>query len=269
MHREVISAFIAPIKYVWEQEFGSDITTADTESIDMEKTGEDYTFIAPIGGSLTGTFGLYLDDTTASALTASMRGRWVAEYEDELQKTLIRVVEKVTAAAQPLLIKLGYECDIGEISWIDQKNEEYPRPTGEGAERTVAYLETDFGTIALILSFIDTITLQAKTARAASDRKEWLASLDFDPEDVPEVVWAKRFELVDDDGHTRAVIGRLGDGSPHVILADDKGQMRCAIWLAPNGTPPERSGGIPELTHRYEIDLRHLGDDPTLRRHPE
>ena len=51
------------------------------------------------------------------------------------------------------------------------------------------------------------------------------------------MVRAKRFELVDDDGHTRAVIGRLGDGSPHVILADDKGQMRCAIWLAPNGTP--------------------------------
>jgi CheY-specific phosphatase CheX len=237
MHREVISAFIAPIKYVWEQEFGSEITTADTEVIEMEKPGEGYTFIAPVEGSVTGTFGLYLDDATASALTASMRGRWVAEYEDELQKTLIRVVEKVTAAAQPLLIKLGYECKIGEISWIDEKNQEYPRPTGEGAEQTVAYLETDFGTIALILSFIDTITLQAKKARDASNREEWLASLDFVPDDVPEVVRAKRFELVDDDGHTRAVIGRLGDGSPHVILADDKGQMRCAIWLAPNGTP--------------------------------
>jgi CheY-specific phosphatase CheX len=237
MHREVISAFVAPIKYVWEQEFGSDITTADTEVIEMEKTGEGYTFIAPVGGSLTGTFGLYLDDSTADALSASMRGRWVAEYEGELQKTLIRVVEKVTAAAQPLLIKLGYECDIGEISWIEEKNEEYPRPSGDGAEQAVAYLETDFGTIAVILSFIDTITLQAREANAVRDREEWLASLDFVPDDVPDVVRAKRFELVDDDGHTRAVIGRLGDGSPHVILADDKGPMRCAIWLAPNGTP--------------------------------
>lgn len=95
---------------------------------------------------------MYLDDATASALTASMRGRWVAEYEDELQKTLIRVVEKVTAAAQPLMVKLGYECEISEISWIDEKNQKYPRPTGEGAEQTVAYLETDFGTIAVILS---------------------------------------------------------------------------------------------------------------------
>lgn len=152
MHREVISAFVAPIKYVWEQEFGSEITTADTEVIDMEKTGEGYTFIAPVDGSVTRTFGLYLDDATASALTASMRGRWVAEYEDELQKTLIRVVEKVTAAAQPLMVKLGYECEIGEISWIDEKNQKYPSPTGEGAEQTVAYLETDFGTIAVILS---------------------------------------------------------------------------------------------------------------------
>ena len=115
MHREVVSAFIAPIKYVWEQEFGSEIITADTEAIEMEKTGDGYTFIAPVGGSLTGNFGLYLDESTASSLSASMRGRWVAEYEDELQKTLIRVIDKVTAAAQPLLINLGYECEIGEI----------------------------------------------------------------------------------------------------------------------------------------------------------
>ncbi|MDA1256562.1 MAG: hypothetical protein O3C10_01755 [Chloroflexi bacterium] len=238
MHREVISAFVAPIKYVWEQEFGSDIETTDTESaIEMEKTGDGFTFIAPVDGSLTGTLGLYLDDATASAISAGMRGRWVAEYEDELQKTLMRVIEKVTAAAQPLLIKLGYECEIGEISWIEGRNEEYPRPTGEGAEQAVAYLETQFGTIAMILSFIDTITLQAREANRKRDREEWLASLDFDPAEVPDLVRAKRFELVDDDGHTRAVIGRLGDGSPHVVLADTDGRMRCAIWLAPNGTP--------------------------------
>lgn len=238
MHREVISAFVAPIKYVWELEFGSDIETTDTESsIEMEKTGDGYTFIAPVTGTLIGNIGLYLDDATASALSASMRGRWVAEYEDELQKTLIRVIQKVTDAAQPLLAKLGYDCEIGEITWIEGKNQEYPRPTGEGAEQAVAYLETSFGTIALILSLIDTITLQAKKARAASDRDAWLASLDFDPAEVPEVVRAKRFELVDDDGHTRAVIGRLADGSPHVVLADTDGRMRCAIWLAPNGTP--------------------------------
>lgn len=237
MHREVISAFIAPIKYVWEQEFGTDMTTADTESIDMPKTGGGYTFIAPVSGSLTGTYTLYLDDTTADSLSAAMRGRWVAEYQDELQKTLTRVVQKVTDAAQPLLVKLGYECEIGELSWLEGKGHEFPRPSGEGAEQTVSYLETDFGTIAVVLSFIDTITLQARDARSAQYREEWLESLDFDPKDVPEVVRAKRFEMVDDDGHTRAVIGRLGDGSPHVVLADPDGRMRCAIWLAPNGKP--------------------------------
>jgi hypothetical protein len=202
----------------------------------MEKTGDGFTFIAPIDGTLTGTFGLYLDDSTASSLSAGMRGRWVAEYEDELQKTLVRVTRKVTAAAQPLLIKLGYDCKIDEITWLEGRNNEFPRPTGEGAEQVVAYLETDFGTIAVILSLIDTITLKAREDRTRREREEWLASLDFVPDDVPEVVRAKRFEMVDDDGHTRAVIGRLGDGSPHVVLADTDGRMRCAIWLAPNGT---------------------------------
>ena len=238
MHREVINAFIAPIKYVWEQEFGSEIETLATESsIEMEKTGDGFTFIAPVTGTLTGTLGLYLDEATASAMSAGMRGRWVAEYEDELQKTLVRIVEKVTATAQPLLVKLGYECEIGEITWIEGRNKEYPRPTGEGAEQSVTYLETSFGTVALVLSIIDTITLKARQAKVVREREEWLASLDFDPAEVPDVIRAKRFELVDDDGHTRAVIGRLADGSPHVVLADTDGRMRCAIWLAPNGTP--------------------------------
>ncbi|MCH8236226.1 MAG: hypothetical protein IIC29_08910 [Chloroflexi bacterium] len=238
MHREVINAFVAPIKYVWEQEFGSDIETAETEmSIKMEKTGDGFTFIAPITGTLAGTLGLYLDEATASAMSAGMRGRWVAEYEDELQKTLMRIVQKVTEAAQPLLVKLGYECEIGEIIWIEGRNKEYPRPTEEGAEQAVAYLDTQFGTIAVILSIIDNVTLQAREANVVRAHKEWLASLDFDPAEVPDVVRAKRFELVDDDGHTRAVIGRLADGSPHVVLADADGRMRCAIWLAPNGTP--------------------------------
>ena len=54
---------------------------------------------------------------------------------------------------------------------------------------------------------------------------------------MPDVIRARRFELVDDDGHTRAVLGRLADGSPHIVLADTDGRMRCAVWLAPNGTP--------------------------------
>ncbi len=238
MHREVINAFIAPIKYIWKQEIGSNITTADTEpTMEMDKTGDGFTFIAPISGTLTGTFGMYLDDSTASSLSAGMRGRWVAEFEDELQKVLVRVTKKVTAAAQPLLFKLGYDCKIGEVSCLEGRNIEYPRPRGEDAEQAVAYLQTDFGTIAIILSFIDTVTLDAREAVTAREREEWLASLDFVPEDVPDVVRAKRFEMVDDDGHTRAVIGRLRDGSPHVVLADTDGRMRCAIWLAPNGTP--------------------------------
>jgi CheY-specific phosphatase CheX len=237
MNREVISAFIAPIKYVWEQEFGSEIKTADTEPVEMEITGDGFTFTAPVTGSLSGNTGLYLDASTADALSAGMRGRWVAGYEDELQKTLIRVVKAMTDASKTLLAKLDVKCDIGEITWLEGKNQEYPRPTGEGSEQSVSYLNTEFGTISLILSFIDGAIVDEREATAAREREAWLASLDFVPEDVPEVVRAKRFELVDDDGHTRAVIGRVADDSPHVVLADTDGRMRCAIWLAPNGTP--------------------------------
>ncbi|MFW6195687.1 MAG: hypothetical protein ACOC5M_04090 [Chloroflexota bacterium] len=29
----------------------------------------------------------------------------------------------------------------------------------------------------------------------------------------------------------------LQNGSPHVVLADLDGRMRCGLWLGPNGNP--------------------------------
>ena len=54
---------------------------------------------------------------------------------------------------------------------------------------------------------------------------------------IPDVVQAKRFELLDDDGEVRAVLGSLGNGSPHLILSDEHGRMRAAVALSKSGFP--------------------------------
>jgi hypothetical protein len=89
---------------------------ADTEPVELELTGDGFTFIAPITGAISGNFGLYLDASTASALSAGMSARWVGEYEDELQKTLVRVVKAMADASKILLAKLDMKYVISEIS---------------------------------------------------------------------------------------------------------------------------------------------------------
>ena len=52
-----------------------------------------------------------------------------------------------------------------------------------------------------------------------------------------DVIRAKRFELVSEDGETVAVLGALANGSPHLVLSDKNGRMRAAVALSKNGTP--------------------------------
>lgn len=245
MHQEVINAFIAPAKYVWKQEFGQALTVAATEPVEFEKTGPGITLLCLVEGTLTGSFGLYLDTDTAKALSAAMRGRWVADFEDLMQKTLADMSRKINEQAQPLLNKIGYECTISESMVIEERGLPYPREHGE---QTMVRFECDLGTIAMILSFVDSkgdsirqqVAERRAAEKAAADAETnaaFKATLDFNPDQVPEVVRAKRFEIVAENGATRAILGLLADGSPHVVLADTNGRMRCAIWLAPDGAP--------------------------------
>ena len=52
-----------------------------------------------------------------------------------------------------------------------------------------------------------------------------------------EVIRARRFELIDEKGEVRAVLGALGNGSPHLVLHDANGRMRAAVALSKSGAP--------------------------------
>jgi hypothetical protein len=54
---------------------------------------------------------------------------------------------------------------------------------------------------------------------------------------VQEVVRAKRFEVVDDQGRSRALLSVLPDGSPGLTLYDGAGKQRAGLGLLPDGTP--------------------------------
>lgn len=54
---------------------------------------------------------------------------------------------------------------------------------------------------------------------------------------VPEVIRAQKFELVDEEGKVRAVLGLGRDGAPNLDLSDAKGLKRATLALLPDGSP--------------------------------
>ncbi len=59
-------------------------------------------------------------------------------------------------------------------------------------------------------------------------------------EHIPDVVRAKRFELVDDDGNPRAALGFVShdesEEMPFMALLDKEGSAKMILWLAEDGT---------------------------------
>jgi len=55
--------------------------------------------------------------------------------------------------------------------------------------------------------------------------------------DVPEVVRAQAFELVDEEGKARAVLGLGREGAPNLDLKDANGLKRATLALLPDGSP--------------------------------
>jgi len=54
---------------------------------------------------------------------------------------------------------------------------------------------------------------------------------------APEVIRAQRFELVDEKGSPRAMLGLLLHGGPGFTLYDEKGNMRATLMVLPDGSP--------------------------------
>jgi len=55
--------------------------------------------------------------------------------------------------------------------------------------------------------------------------------------DVPDVIRAKSFEVVDAEGQTRAKLVAIADGSPALGLMDANGGTRALLCLHPDGSP--------------------------------
>jgi hypothetical protein len=92
--------------------------------------------------------------------------------------------------------------------------------------------------------------------------------------DIPDVVTAKSFQIVDNDGKIRGELGFTDDGAQGLVLRDPDGKERALIAVSPDGfaamrlfgaTGDKSFAGITVSPHGSGLGLAYLDADGNYR----
>ncbi len=226
-----------------------------------------------VNGDLNGEVHYVIDENTMMAFYSTLTGKWPKKLNDKVADKFLAVVRKFAGASTKRLKKQGLEVKIRVVGTIMSKGELmgpagdigqlehlYARRADSSDEdhvRVWMYFEgattenegVEEGATGIITELEPPAPVERSkqpSARALDLESELeelvpepVAEAETAPEEAgpTEVIQARRFELVDKKGEVRAVLGALGNGSPHLVLHDATGRMRAAVALSKSGTP--------------------------------
>lgn len=296
MDQKIASAFVAPTASYWKSELGRGLKLASSTTRPASFREGDVVVTSLVNGDLNGEVHYVIDENTMMAFYSTLVGKWPKELDDEVTDKFLAVVRKFGRASTRRLESLGHDVKIRVVGTILSKGE-LMGPAGdigqlehmfasrsssgdedhvrvwmrfdgasefEGVEPESAQEITELKPIGKPESpdrpTPRTIDLEAELEESAP---EPVAETEIPAEATgpAEVIQAKRFELVDEKGEVRAVLGALGNGSPHLILHDATGRMRAAVALSKSGAP--------RLMLFDEIGERIFEEPPMIVQNPQ
>jgi len=255
MDQRIIASFVKPAALYWDAEYGRALKLASSTTRPASFRASDIVVTTLISGDLSGEVHYVIDKATAQVIYSAHTGKWPEEVTEEVTEKIVKNITKFARATVKNLSTIELEVKarvvgsiisdgglMGPTTNIGQLEHVFARRPGTGTG------EEDHFRIWMFLKDADGVPLPVV------DRAIVPEELDLDPapepmakvkksESVPgidspaDVIKAKRFELVDDEGKTVAVLGALANGSPHLVLSDQTGRMRAAVALSKNGTP--------------------------------
>ncbi len=259
MDRQLASAFIAPTIKHWSSEFGRDLQLASETTRPASFRAGDIVVTLLVSGDLTGEVHYVVDEATAQVVYSALEGKWPEEIDDAVFDKIEGLVREYVKGVNKNLKALGLKAKIrivgttlsdgramGPVSDIATVFHYFAARPGSGEEDHVRVWIGAHGVHDEVEESANEAIDEPAVLEPTNHRR---ADLDEIPEfeapptpvtqsgGIPDVVQAKRFELLDDDGEVRAVLGSLGNGSPHLILSDGHGRMRAAVALSKSGSP--------------------------------
>ncbi len=273
MDKKITVAFVAPAVAYWKSEIGRGLKMSSSTTRPASFREGDVIVTALVSGDLNGEVHYVLDENTMMAFYSALVGKRPKELNDEVTDKFLAVARKLAKATSRRLEKLGLEVKIRVVGTIMSKGELMGPPGDIGRLEHMYARRADTGgeDHVRVWMYFDGVTTEDEIVEeggtgkiteleplAPPDRPERLEARVIDleteleepvpepvaeaegpPEDSApaEVIQARRFELVDEKGHVRAVLGALGNGSPHLVLHDANGRMRAAVALSKSGVP--------------------------------
>ena len=253
MDQKIIASFVKPAALYWEAEYGRGLKLASSTTRPASFRASDIVVTALVSGDLTGEVHYVVDEGTAQVIYSAHTGKWPESMSDEVTDKIVENVTKFARATVRNLSTVDLEVKVRVVGSIISDGELMGPTTNIGQlehlfARRPGTAEEDHLRIWMYLKDADGIPLPVV------DRVTISEELDLDPQpdevrtakeiapapgtDGPaDVIRAKRFELVSENGDTVAVLGALANGSPHLVLSDKNGRMRAAVALSKNGTP--------------------------------
>jgi CheY-specific phosphatase CheX len=253
MDQKIIASFVKPAALFWDAEYGRGLKLASSTTRPASFRANDIVVTALVSGDLSGEIHYVIDEGTAQVIYSAHTGKWSEEMTDEVTDKIVENITKFARASVKNLSTVDLDVKVrvvgsiisdgalmGPTTNIGQLEHMFARRPGTGEEdhlRIWMYLKDADG---VPLPVVDRVTVpeeldldpQPEMVRPGKDKAS--APGNDGPADV---VRAKRFELVSEDGETVAVLGALANGSPHLVLSDKNGRMRAAVALSKNGTP--------------------------------
>ena len=273
MDQKITAAFIAPTASYWKSELGRGLKVASSTTRPASFREGDVVVTALVNGDLNGEVHYVIDENTMMAFYSTLAGKWPKELDDEVADKFLAAARKFAKASTKRLAMQGIEVKIrvvgtimskgelmGPASDIGQLEHLYARRADSSDEDHVrVWMHIDGATAENeggeegATGILTELELPAPVERSEqpntgsldleSELEEPVAEPVAEAEAPPEeagptgVIQARRFELIDEKGEVRAVLGALGNGSPHLVLHDATGRMRAAVALSKSGAP--------------------------------
>lgn len=277
MENVIREAFVTSAIESWADEFGKDLTVVSTGTRPASFRAGDVVATAVVRGSLIGRACFVTDEDTARTAFSAVRGQWPGDVSDEVLAWMERLARGLFKQVSARLSKVAdgeSRVSFGSVSIstgdpVGPKDElgelihlEADRPGTADRDHVRVWVAVDplhqleNGTTpsaALAAGQgpggaqgvqIDSPSASpaGPSSNASDGSRKAGASHDAAlvpnlKSELPDLVKAKRFELIDEEGRTRVVIATIPDGSPHIVLTDAYGQIRIAIALSKSNTP--------------------------------
>ena len=277
MENAIRKAFVASTIESWADEFGKELTVVSAGVRPASFRAGDVVVTAVVRGSLIGRACFVTDEDTARTGFSAVRGQWPNDVSNEVLAWMERLTRGLFQHVSARLSEaadgesrvsfgsvsistgdpVGPNNELGELIHLEANRPGAaerdhlrvwvavdPLHQLENGTPPSAALKAGHGPGGAQGVQVDSPSASPAGPSSNASSGIWKADAGHDAvlvanskSELPDLVRAKRFELIDDEGRTRVVMATISDGSPHIVLTDANGQIRIAVALSKSNAP--------------------------------